>query len=71
MAQSVPDTAVSALSSYMVEAPEMEVSASPAPPSQQQGDSNTDCFAQAVAVLLTPTIAASVEKAVNAGMIQI
>ena len=57
---------------------DMEVSDSTSPPPpphtpqpQQTGDNTTERIAQAVAALLSPMIAASVEKAVNAGMAQI
>ena len=42
-----------------------------APPPQASGENTTERIAQAVAALLSPMIAASVEKAVNAGMAQI
>lgn len=62
---------VSALPEHMADAPEMELSGCTASASSHHGDSSTERIAQAVAALLTPTVAASVEKAVNAGMRQI
>lgn len=47
----------------------MEVSVGTAPPSHQHEVHNTERIAQAVAALLAPTIAASVEKAVQAGIL--
>lgn len=64
-----------ALSDHAADAPAMEVSgcsASPsshhASPSSQHGDNNIELIAQAVAALLSPMIAASVEKTVHVGM---
>lgn len=48
----------------------MEVSSALARASPQPADNNTESIAQAVTALLAPTIAASVEKAVQAGMTQ-
>lgn len=49
----------------------MEISAAPVPPSSHPEDHNNERIAQAVAALLAPTIAASVEKAVQAGMVRL
>lgn len=48
----------------------MEFSAAPSSLPSQPAHSNTERIAQAVAALLAPTIAALVEKAVQAGMTQ-
>lgn len=53
----------------VAEASSMEVSAAPSSTPPQQGDMQTQDIAKAVADILTPTITATVERAVSAGIL--
>lgn len=70
-AQLPPEMAAAASLHNMAEAPDMEISVDSTPPTSQHMEHNTERIAQAVAALLAPTIASSVEKTVQAGMAQI
>lgn len=65
------ETRDAALPSKMVEEPTMEVSGGTISPSLQPEADTTEGITQAVAAILAPTIEASVEKAVRAGVLLI